>query len=77
MKIRYIHASNPGKERIYNTDDAYKNLLEFWKSTGVEKTREQFANEELVRFQENHFKGFIISFEVIEESGGAMNGDDR
>lgn len=73
MKIRYTHASNPGKERIYNTDDAYKNLLGFWENTGVKKTREQFANEELVRFQENHFKGFVLSFEVIEESGGMEN----
>lgn len=80
MKIRFIHASNPRMEKVIDTEKSYRNCICFFRDaeTGkVTKTQEQFDKEELRRFAEAVEKKQVISFSVIEESGGIENGDNR
>lgn len=73
MKIRYVHASNPKVEKIFDTEKAYRGCLGLLRDmmTGkLTKTQEQFDKDELDRFDKAVKIGEILSYSVIEESGG-------
>lgn len=76
MKIRYVHASNPKAEKIFDTEKAYRGCLGLLRDmmTGkLTKTQEQFDKDELDRFDKAVKIGEILSYSVIEESGGMKN----
>ena len=76
MKIRYVHASNPKVEKIFDTEKAYRGCLGLLRDmmTGkLTKTQEQFDKDELDRFDKAVKIGEILSYSVIEESGGTKN----
>lgn len=76
MKIRYIHTSNPKVEKIFDTEKAYRGCLGLLRDmmTGkLTKTQEQFDKDELDRFDKAVKIGEILSYSVIEESGGTKN----
>lgn len=76
MKIRYVHASNPKVEKIFDTEKAYRGCLGLLRDmmTGkLTKTQEQFDKDELDRFDKAVKIGEILSYSVIEESGGMKN----
>lgn len=76
MKIRYIHASNPKVEKVFDTEKAYRGCLGLLRDmvTGkLTKTQEQFDEDEIGRFDKAVKDGEILSYSIIEESGGMKN----
>lgn len=65
MKVRYVHSSNPEISKVYDTDKSYDNNL----FATAPKTRKQWAEEELGRFERDKRKGLILEYEVMEETG--------
>lgn len=61
MKIKYIHSSNPNKEKIYDTEKALKN------NSFIKKSQEDFDKLELENMERDKQKGYIISYEVLQE----------
>ena len=65
MKVRYVHSSEPEKVKIYDTDKSYDNNL----FVTASKTRKQWVEEELGRFERDKQKGLVLEYEVMEEPG--------
>lgn len=61
MKIKYVHFSEPNKEKIYDTVKALKN------NPFIKKTQEEFDQFELGRMAVDKERGHILAYEVIEE----------
>ena len=63
MIIKYIHSSEPEKEKTYDTEKVYNNP-----SNGprVFNTQEEFDAFELKHFAEDKERGIIISYEVMK-----------
>ena len=61
MKIKYIHFSEPNKTKIYDTKIALK------KNPFYRMTQEEFDKLELSNMEENKQKGYVLSYEVINE----------
>lgn len=63
MKIKYIHASDPSVEKIYDTEKVFNNLS----NPHVHDTQEEFDAFELKHFATDKELGIIISYEIIKE----------
>jgi hypothetical protein len=63
MKIRYVHASDPTTDKIYDTVKSFNNP----NNPRVFKTQEKFDVFELKHFAKDKEQGTIISYEVVEE----------
>jgi hypothetical protein len=61
MKIKYIHSSNPNKEKIYDTEKALKN------NSFYHMTQKEFDEMELENMERDKKDGYIISYEVLQE----------
>lgn len=72
MKIKYIHFSEPQKEKIYDTEKSYKNRLIIGMNNEIDmekfkQTQEDFDKQELEKMSRDKEKGHIIQFSIIEE----------
>ena len=62
MIIKYIHASEPTTEKLYNTEKAFNNP----NNPRVFDTQQEFDEFELKHFAEDKERGTIISYEIIK-----------
>lgn len=69
MKIKYIHASDPTTEKIYDTVKVFHNP----NNPRVFKTQEEFDAFELKHFAKDKEQGTIISYEIIAEAKKGRN----
>lgn len=60
MKIKYIHFSEPNKEKIYDTEVALR------KNPFYRMTQEKFDELELKHMEEGKEKGHILSYEIVQ-----------
>ena len=70
MKIKYIHFSEPQKEKIFNTQQAYKNMQFAINDTNTKlykKSQKEFDKMYQEIFAEDKEKGVVLSYEIIEE----------
>lgn len=58
MIVKYIHASEPRTEKVYDTEMALKN------NPFIRMSQKEFDEMELKRFQENKAEGYILRFEI-------------
>lgn len=61
MRIKYVHFSEPNKEKIYDTVKSLKN------NPFIKKTQEEFDQFELEKMRKDKERGHILSYEVLEE----------
>ena len=59
MIIKYIHASEPEREKIHDTTLVLKN------NPFISKNQKEFDDFTLQKFAEDKERGIIISYEVI------------
>lgn len=59
MIIKYVHFSEPEKEKLYDTVKALKN------NPFIEKTQEEFDEFELNKFAADKEAGKILLYEII------------
>lgn len=64
MLIKYVHASEPEREKVFDTKRALKN------NPFIEKTQEEFDAFEREHFAKDKERGIIISYEIINETNG-------
>ena len=67
MKIQYRHFSEPEVEKIHDTEKVLKKNIGFFNIFGGPPTQEVYDKDELARFARDLQKGYILSYEVIEE----------
>ena len=65
MIIKYIHSSEPGIEKFYDTEKAYKNTPFFFGQLRV--LLEDFEKAEIDRFERDKQNGVILSYEIVKE----------
>lgn len=63
MKIKYIHASDPMTEKIFDTKKVFNNLS----NPHVHDTQEELDAFELRHFATDKELGIIIDYKIIEE----------
>lgn len=63
MKIKYIHASEPTAEKIYDTEKTFNNP----NNPRVFKTQQEFDTFELSHFAKDKERGIIIQYEIMKE----------
>ena len=61
MKIKYIHFSEPNKEKVYDTEKSLKN------NPVISMNQEEWDKHELERMKKDKERGHILSYEIIEE----------
>ena len=62
MKIKYRHASEPDRLKVYDSDLSYeRNFIQ--SKRGI--SAEEWAAEDLARFERDKRKGLVLEFEVI------------
>ena len=61
MIIKYIHTSEPEKEKIHDTEKVLKN------NPFITKSQKEFDDFTLQLFAKDKERGIIISYEVIQE----------
>ena len=59
MLIKYIHFSEPEREKIYDTEKALRN------NPFINKSQEEFDAWTMERFAKDKEGGLILSYEVI------------
>ena len=69
MKIRYTHASEQKKEKVFDTIKSYKNMM--WAINDPEtklykKTQKEWDESILETFAEDKKKGVVLDYEIIE-----------
>ena len=65
MKVKYRHVSEPDKVRVYDSDLSYeRNSVQSMR--GISK--EDWAAEDLARFERDKRKGLVLEFEVIDDA---------
>ena len=62
MKIKYVHASEPTTEKIYDTVKAFNNH----NNPRVFNTQQEFDTFELWHFAKDKEQGIILAYEVVE-----------
>lgn len=70
MKVRYRHASDPKKEKIFDTEQAYKNMMWAVMDPNTKlygKTQEQFNELYKETFERDKQKGVVLEYEIIED----------
>lgn len=60
MLIKYIHFSQPEREKIYDTEKALRN------NPFINESQEEFDAFELEKFAKEKDGGLILSYEVIK-----------
>ena len=66
MKILYVHASDPQREKTCDTVKSLQNcrgLIEL--VFGDKKTQEEWDKEELARFERDLCRGLVLSYAVV------------
>lgn len=61
MKIKYVHASEPDVEKIYDTEKSLKN------NPMVHMSQEEWDKHELKSMEDNKAAGHVLSYEVLTE----------
>lgn len=70
MKVLYVHASEPKREKIHDTVKSLQSCRGFIELVfGDKKTQEEWDKEELARFERDFRRGLVLSYSV-------MRGDD-
>lgn len=70
MKIKYIHSSEPKKEKIFDTEQAFKNLQFAITDPDTKLYKKSQAELDEIykeKFKKDQEKGEIIKYEIIEE----------
>lgn len=70
MKIKYIHFSEPKKEKIFDTQQAYKNMqfaINDANTKLYKKSQKEFDEMYQEIFAEDKKKGVVLSYEIIED----------
>ena len=68
MKIKYVHFSEPEKEKFFDTKNSYRSHVNFSRMFfpgASPKTPEEWDAFELSKLKRNLEKGYILSYEVI------------
>lgn len=65
MLIRYIHAADPKKEKVHNTQKAYRNSSWIFTATNSQISQEEYDQTELSNFKRDKKKGLILSYTVL------------
>lgn len=76
MKILYVHASDPQREKTYDTVKSLQNcrgLIEL--VFGDKKTQEEWDKEELGRFERDFRKGLVLSYSIIGGDEFGVSGE--
>ena len=66
MRVLYVHASEPKREKIHDTVKSLQNcsgLIEL--VFGDNKTQEEWDKEELARFERDFRRGLVLSYSVV------------
>ena len=64
MKIKYVHASAPREERVYDTEKSLRNCIGFIHGLGGNMTQEMWDQNELLWFESDRMQGTILSYRV-------------
>ena len=67
MKIKYVHWSEPDREKIFDTEQAYRNSAGLRNLLNDTRTQEECDAWELKHLEEDKQKGYILSYEVMKE----------
>lgn len=67
MKIRYFHVSEPGVEKVHDTEKSLKGCIGLIHALGGEMTQELWDQNELTRFASDMKQGRILSYSVMED----------
>lgn len=64
MRVKYIHASDPNKVKVYDIEEAYKKcpFLDLLNRTPLD----DWTKMELDRFASDKKKGIILTYEICE-----------
>lgn len=71
MKIKYVHFSESDKEKIFDTEKAYKKrpliniLTGLFDEKVLKQTQEEYDKQELEHMEKDRKKGYILSYEVL------------
>lgn len=69
MKIRYVHAREPGRVKVYDTERSLMGCSGFIHAmSGNLSLQEEYDKRELEKFEEDLKKGIILSYEIMEEN---------
>ena len=60
MKIKYVHFSEPNKEKEYDTEVALK------KNHFIKMSQDEFDKLELNNMERHKKQGLILSYEVVQ-----------
>ena len=72
MKIKYVHFSEPEKEKIHDTEIAYQKRNFISLKTGLidmeklRQTQEEFDIQQVEFMERDKKKGYILSYEVVD-----------
>ena len=67
MKISYIWFDSPGKQKIYDTENGYKEHLKFSKFLKMEPmTMQEFNHYQLMNFKLKKEKGYVLTYAIME-----------
>ena len=67
MKIKYVHSTDPGVEKIHDTEKSLKGCIGLIHALGSERTQEEWDKHELALFERDKQKGYVLTYEVIKE----------
>lgn len=67
MIIKYVHSSNPGAEKIYDTKKSLKGCAGILHTAGTQPTQKEWDEHELRRLKQDKEKGLILSYSIVEE----------
>ena len=74
MTIKYVHSNDPKKEKIFDTEQAYKNMMFAILDPDTKlygKTQAEFDEIYKGIFQRDKEKGIVIEYEIITDKENA------
>lgn len=65
MKVKYVHSSAPGEEKILDTEKSLKGCSGLLHAMGCRPTQKEWDKQELKRFERDKKKGLILSYGIV------------
>ena len=70
MKIKYVWFDNPDVEKVYDTENGYREYLNLSNALHLQpKTKQEYDEFEKENFAEKQRKGLVLRYEIMEEKG--------
>ena len=66
MKIKYVHFSEPDREKIIDSENAYSASIGLIHALGGNPTQKEYDEQLLEHFADDQRKGVILSYEVLD-----------